>query len=204
MLGCAHRTYLRAMFDWTEIGSCFMVLFAVIDIIGSVPIIVKIKNTSGNIQPITTTLVSFILMVVFLFLGERFLYLFGVDVNSFAVAGSFILFFIAMEMVLGIKIFKQKEGTEGAASIVPLAFPIIAGAGTFSTLISLGAEYQQVNILVAIALNMLPIFIVLKLTNRIERALGVAGINVVEKIFGIILLAIAVKLFSNNIQHLLG
>ena len=203
-MGCAHRTYLRAMFDWTEIGSCFMVLFAVIDIIGSVPIIVKIKNTSGNIQPITTTLVSFILMVVFLFLGERFLYLFGVDVNSFAVAGSFILFFIAMEMVLGIKIFKQKEGTEGAASIVPLAFPIIAGAGTFSTLISLGAEYQQVNILVAIALNMLPIFIVLKLTNRIERALGVAGINVVEKIFGIILLAIAVKLFSNNIQHLLG
>ena len=192
------------MFDWKEIGSCFMVLFAVIDIIGSVPIIVKIKNTSGNIQPITTTLVSFLLMVVFLFLGERFLYLFGVDVNSFAVAGSFILFFIAMEMVLGIKIFKQKEGTEGAASIVPLAFPIIAGAGTFSTLISLGAEYHQVNILVAIALNMLPIFIVLKLTNRIERALGVAGINVVEKIFGIILLAIAVKLFSNNIQHLLG
>ena len=204
MLGCAQGSYLRAMFDWTEIGSCFMVLFAVIDIIGSVPIIVKIKNTSGNIQPITTTLVSFILMVVFLFLGERFLYLFGVDVNSFAGAGSFILFFIAMEMVLGIKIFKQKEGTEGAASIVPLAFPIIAGAGTFSTLISLGAEYQQVNILVAIALNMLPIFIVLKLTNRIERALGVAGINVVEKIFGIILLAIAVKLFSNNIQHLLG
>jgi len=192
------------MFDWKEIGSCFMVLFAVIDIIGSIPIIVKIKNTSGNIQPITTTLVSFLLMVVFLFLGERFLYLFGVDVKSFAVAGSFILFFIAMEMVLGIKIFKQKEGTEGAASIVPLAFPIIAGAGTFSTLISLGAEYQQVNILVAIALNMLPIFIVLKLTNRIERALGVAGINVVEKIFGIILLAIAVKLFSNNIQHLLG
>jgi len=203
-LGKAQGTYLRTMFDWTEIGSCFMVLFAVIDIIGSVPIIVKIKNTSGNIQPITTTLVSFILMVVFLFLGERFLYLFGVDVNSFAVAGSFILFFIAMEMVLGIKIFKQKEGTEGAASIVPLAFPIIAGAGTFSTLISLGAEYHQVNILVAIALNMLPIFLVLKLTNRIERALGVAGINVVEKIFGIILLAIAVKLFSNNIQHLLG
>jgi multiple antibiotic resistance protein len=109
-----------------------------------------------------------------------------------------------MEMVLGIKIFKQKEGTEGAASIVPLAFPIIAGAGTFSTLISLGAEYKQMNILAAIALNMIPIFIVLKLTNRIERALGVAGINVVEKIFGIILLAIAVKLFSNNIQHLMG
>ena len=192
------------MFDWKEIGSCFMVLFAVIDIVGSVPIIVKIKNSTGNIQPITTTLVSFLLMIVFLFLGERVLYLFGVDVNSFAVAGSFILFFIAMEMVLGIKIFKQKEGAESASSIVPLAFPIIAGAGTFSTLISLGAEYEQVNILVAIALNMPIIFIVLKLTNRIERMLGVAGINVLEKVFGIILLAIAVKLFSHNIQYLLG
>ncbi len=190
------------MFDWKEVASCFMVLFAVIDIIGSIPVILKIKNTVGNIQPITTTLVSFLLMSVFLFIGEKFLGLFGVDVNSFAVAGSFILFFIAMEMVLGIKIFKQKEGTEKAASIVPLAFPIIAGAGTFSTLISLGAEYQQVNILVAVALNMPLIFLVLKLTGRIEKFLGIAGINVLEKVFGIILLAIAVKLFSNNIQFL--
>jgi multiple antibiotic resistance protein len=191
------------MFDWKEVVSCFMVLFAVIDIIGSIPVILKIKNSVGNIQPITTTVVSFILMALFLFAGEKFLGLFGVDVNSFAVAGSFILFFIAMEMVLGIRIFKQKEGTEKAASIVPLAFPIIAGAGTFSTLISLGAEYQQINILVAVALNMPLIFLVLKLTGRIERFLGVAGINVLEKVFGIILLAIAVKLFSNNIQHLL-
>jgi multiple antibiotic resistance protein len=141
-------------------------------------------------------------MAVFLFTGEKFLGLFGVDVNSFAVAGSFILFFIAMEMVLGIKIFKQKEGTEKAASIVPLAFPIIAGAGTFSTLISLGAEYQQINIMVAVALNMPLIFLVLKLAGRIEKFLGAAGINVLEKVFGIILLAIAVKLFSNNIQYL--
>jgi multiple antibiotic resistance protein len=191
------------MFDWKEVVSCFMVLFAVIDIIGSIPVILKIKNSVGNIQPVTTTLVSFILMALFLFAGEKFLGLFGVDVNSFAVAGSFILFFIAMEMVLGIKIFKQKEGTEKAASIVPLAFPIIAGAGTFSTLISLGAEYEQINILVAVALNMPLIFLVLKLTGRIGRFLGMAGINVLEKVFGIILLAIAVKLFSNNIQHLL-
>lgn len=192
------------MLNLTEIAECFMVLFAVIDIIGSLPAILRIKNTVGNIQPITTTLVSFLLMVLFLFVGERFLMLFGVDVNSFAVAGSFILFFIAMEMVLGIRIFKQKEGSESAASIVPLAFPIIAGAGTFSTLISLRAEYQAVNILVAIALNMPIIFLVLKLTNRIEKFLGIAGITVIEKIFGIILLAIAVKLFSNNIQHLLS
>lgn len=181
-----------------------MVLFAVIDVVGSIPVILRIKNQTGNIQPITTTTVSFVLMVVFLFVGEKFLQLFGVDVNSFAVAGSFILFFIAMEMVLGIRLFKQKEGTEKAASIVPLAFPIIAGAGTFSTLISLRAEYHQINILIAIALNMPLIFIVLKLTNRIERWLGVAGIAVIEKVFGIILLAIAVKLFSSNIAYLMS
>ena len=191
-------------FDINQVFSCFMVLFAVIDIVGSLPVILRIKNQTGNIQPITTTTVSFLLMVMFLFVGEKFLQLFNVDVNSFAVAGSFILFFIAMEMVLGIKLFKQKEGTEKAASIVPLAFPIIAGAGTFSTLISLRAEYDQINILIAIALNMPLIFIVLKLTNRIEKLLGIAGIAVIEKIFGIILLAIAVKLFSSNIQHLIG
>ncbi|MFM9984754.1 MAG: MarC family protein [Flavobacteriales bacterium] len=191
-------------FDINQVFSCFMVLFAVIDIVGSLPVILRIKNQTGNIQPITTTTVSFLLMVMFLFVGEKFLQLFDVDVNSFAVAGSFILFFIAMEMVLGIKLFKQKEGTEKAASIVPLAFPIIAGAGTFSTLISLRAEYHQINILIAIALNMPLIFIVLKLTNRIEKLLGIAGIAVIEKIFGIILLAIAVKLFSSNIQHLFG
>ncbi len=188
--------------DSKQILSCFMVLFAVIDVIGSIPIILRIKNQTGNIQPITTTSVSFLLMVVFLFVGEKFLNLFGVDVNSFAVAGSIILFFIAMEMVLGIKLFKQKEGAEKAASIVPLAFPIIAGAGTFSTLISLRAEYHQINILIAIALNMPLIFVVLKLTNRIERLLGIGGIAVIEKVFGIILLAIAVKLFSSNISYL--
>jgi multiple antibiotic resistance protein len=191
------------MFSWSEIASCFMVLFAVIDIIGSIPIILNIKTTSGNIQPITTTAVSMILMVVFLFVGEKFLGLFGVDVNSFAVAGSFILFFIAMEMILGIKLFKQKDGAEKAASIVPLAFPIIAGAGTFSTLISLRAEYETINIIVAIVLNMPLIFIVLKLTSRIERFLGVGGIAVIEKVFGIILLALAIKLFSNNITYLI-
>jgi len=181
-----------------------MVLFAVIDIIGSIPIILDIKQKSGNIQPWTTTLVSLLLMVVFLIIGEKFLGLFGVDVHSFAVAGSFILFFIAMEMILGIKLFKQKQGSEKIASIVPLAFPIIAGAGTFSTLISLRAEYELPNILVAIALNMPLIFLVLKLTGTIERILGAGGIAVVEKLFGIILLAISVKLFSSNISYLVG
>jgi multiple antibiotic resistance protein len=186
----------------TEILSCFMVLFAVIDIFGSIPVILDIKRKTGNIQPYTTTSVSLLLMLVFLFVGEKFLSFFGVDVYSFAVAGSFILFFIAMEMILGIKLFKQKEGSEKAASIVPLAFPIIAGAGTFSTLISLRAEYEPINIAIAIVLNMPVIFLVLKLTNRIERLLGVGGIAILEKVFGIILLAIALKLFTKNVQFL--
>lgn len=190
------------MVNFNEIISCFMVLFAVIDIVGSIPIILDIKQKTGNIQPYTTTGVSLLLMMVFLIVGEKFLGLFGVDVYSFAVAGSFILFFIAMEMILGIKLFKQKEGAEKTASIVPLAFPIIAGAGTFSTLISLRAEYDTINIAIAIVLNMPIIFFVLKLTNRIERFLGLGGIAILEKVFGIIILAIALKLFSKNAQFL--
>lgn len=192
------------MIDGAEILSCFVVLFAVIDIVGSIPIILDIKKKVGNIQPWTTTSVSLLLMLIFLVGGEKFLGFFGVDVYSFAVAGAFILFFIAMEMILGIKLFKQREGSERAASIVPLAFPVIAGAGTFSTLISLRAEYQMINIAIAIFLNMPFIFLVLKLTNRIERFLGVGGMAILEKVFGIIILAIAVKLFSKNVSHLFG
>ncbi|MEY2764639.1 MAG: hypothetical protein RLZZ205_1063 [Bacteroidota bacterium] len=191
------------MISLAEIGSCFMVLFAVIDIIGSLPIIIDIKNKTGNIQPITTTLVSMILMIVFLIGGETVLGLFGVDVYSFAVAGAFILFFIALEMILGIQLFKQKEGLNHVASIVPLAFPTIAGAGTISTLISLRAEYQMVNIIIAILLNVPIIFIVLKLSGRLQRLIGPGGIAVIEKAFGIILLAIAIKLFSKNLGVLI-
>ncbi len=191
------------MISLAEIGSCFMVLFAVIDIIGSLPIIIDIKNKTGNIQPITTTLVSMILMIVFLIGGETVLGLFGVDVYSFAVAGAFILFFIALEMILGIQLFKQKEGLNHVASIVPLAFPTIAGAGTISTLISLRAEYQMVNIIIAILLNVPIIFIVLKLSGRLQRFIGPGGIAVIEKAFGIILLAIAIKLFSKNLGVLI-
>jgi multiple antibiotic resistance protein len=191
------------MISLAEIGSCFMVLFAVIDIIGSLPIIIDIKNKTGNIQPITTTLVSMILMIVFLIGGETVLGLFGVDVYSFAVAGAFILFFIALEMILGIQLFKQKEGLNHVASIVPLAFPTIAGAGTISTLISLRAEYQMINIIIAILLNVPIIFIVLKLSGRLQRLIGPGGIAVIEKAFGIILLAIAIKLFSKNLGVLI-
>lgn len=188
--------------NWVEIGSCFMVLFAVIDIVGSIPIILDTQKKTGKIQPLLITLVSLVLMLLFLFGGESILGIFGVDVYSFAVAGAFILFFIAMEMILGIQIFKQKETSSKVAAIMPLAFPTIAGAGTISTLIALRAEYQSINIVIAILLNMPIIFIVLKLTNRIERVLGPNGLAILEKMFGIILLAIALKLFSKNIAFL--
>lgn len=188
--------------NWVEIGSCFMVLFAVIDIVGSIPIILDTQKKTGKIQPLLITAVSLILMLLFLFAGESILSIFGVDVYSFAVAGAFILFFIAMEMILGIQIFKQKEASSKVAAVMPLAFPTIAGAGTISTLIALRAEYQSINIVIAILLNMPIIFLVLKLTNRIERILGPNGLAILEKMFGIILLAIALKLFSKNIAFL--
>ena len=188
--------------NWVEIGSCFMVLFAVIDVVGSIPIILDVKKKTGNVKALTTTLVSLMLMILFLFAGESVLSLFGVDVYSFAVAGAFILFFIALEMILGIRLFKQKEVSSSVAAVMPLAFPTIAGAGTISTLISLRAEYEAINIVIAILLNMPIIFIVLKLTNRIERLLGPNGLAILEKLFGIILFAIALKLFSKNIGFL--
>jgi multiple antibiotic resistance protein len=188
--------------NWVEIGSCFMVLFAVIDIVGSIPIILDTQKKTGKIQPLLITLVSLVLMLLFLVAGESILGIFGVDVYSFAVAGAFILFFIAMEMILGIQIFKQKEASSKVAAVMPLAFPTIAGAGTISTLIALRAEYQSINIVIAILLNMPIIFLVLKLTNRIERILGPNGLAILEKMFGIILLAIALKLFSKNIAFL--
>jgi multiple antibiotic resistance protein len=188
--------------NWVEIGSCFMVLFAVIDIVGSIPIILDTQKKTGKIQPLLITLISLLLMVLFLFAGESILSVFGVDVYSFAVAGAFILFFIALEMILGIRIFKQKEASSSVAAVMPLAFPTIAGAGTISTLIALRAEYQSINIVIAILLNMPIIFLVLKLTNRIERVLGPNGLAILEKMFGIILLAIALKLFSKNIGFL--
>lgn len=190
--------------DWQAVLSCFMVLFAVIDVVGSIPIILDVRAKSGTIQPLTITLVSFILMLAFLIGGEQFLAIFGVDVPSFAVAGALVLFFIALEMILGIRIFKQKAGGGGTTSIVPLAFPTIAGAGTFSTLISLRAEYEIWPIIIAIVLNMPLIYVVLRLTDPIGRFLGEGGIAILEKVFGIILLAIAVKLFSSNFTHLIA
>jgi multiple antibiotic resistance protein len=188
-------------FSWGELFKTTTVLFAVIDVVGSVPIILKIKESAGELNAARTSFASFCIMVGFLILGETILKLFGVTIESFAVAGSLILFAMAIEMIFGIKLFRD-EVTGKTASIVPLAFPIIAGAGTMTTLVSLKAEFYQVNIVLAIVINVIIIFAVLKMTKRIEQLLGVGGIAIMKKVFGIILLAIAIKLFTTNLQAL--
>ncbi|MDX2429351.1 MAG: MarC family protein [Bacteroides sp.] len=180
-----------------EILASFMVLFAIIDILGSVPIILDVKAKTGNLQPVKTTLIAFAIMLLFHFIGEPLLNVFGVDISSFAIAGSVILFLMGLEMVMGITLFKH-EGA-GGGSIVPIAFPLIAGAGSITTLLSLRAEYQSINILIALSLNMIIVYLVLRLTTVFERVLGPSGLYIVKKFFGIILLAIAIKLFMSNL-----
>ena len=190
-------------FNWSELFKATTILFAVVDIIGSIPLIIKIKEKTGDISALRTSFVSMGIMIGFLILGESILNLFGVDVRSFAVAGSIILFAMALEMIMGLHLFRD-EVTGKTASIVPLAFPIIAGAGTMTSLISLKAEYSQINILLAIFINIVIIFLVLRSTKALERILGPGGIAILKKVFGIILLAIAVKLFASNISTLVG
>lgn len=199
MYFCQINMYVMA-FDLKEIFTAGMVLFAVIDIIGSIPLIISLREKVGHIQSEKASIVSTIIMVAFLFVGEEILKLIGIDTNSFAIAGSFIIFFLALEMVLGINLFKNDE--PDTASIVPLAFPIIAGAGTLTSLLSLRAEFHVVNIIIAIVINIIIVYIILKSSRRIERLLGQSGINIIRKIFGVVLLAIAVKLFTTNVQQL--
>ncbi len=187
-------------FSGKEIISATMVLFAVIDIIGSIPLIISLRQKAGKIESEKTAIVAGVLLILFLFLGKQILNLFGVTVESFAVAGAFILFFLALEMILGITLYKDSEPE--TASIVPLAFPIVAGAGALTTVLSLRAEYETENIIVAILINIVIVYVVLKLSNKIERLLGKQGISVIHKFFGVILLAIAVKLFATNIKAL--
>jgi multiple antibiotic resistance protein len=183
-------------FDFNQILSTSMILFAIIDILGSIPVIISLRKKVGHIQSEKATLVAGVIMIAFLFGGVSILNVIGVDVQSFAIAGSLVIFFIAMEMVLGINFFK--EDAPESVSIVPLAFPLIAGAGTLTTLLSLKTEYRTENILVGIVLNMLFVYIVLKNTNRLEKLLGKNGLSVLRKSFGVILLAIAIKLFRTN------
>jgi len=189
-------------FSLNEILSATMILFAVINIIGSIPIILELKQKSAVVYPAKASFVALILMLLFLFVGEKLILFIGIDVHSFAVAGSFVLFALALEMILGISIFNNDDSPPKTASIVPLAFPIIAGAGSMTTILSLRAEFDSVNIMIAIILNIALVYIVLKLTSKIERLLGDGGVAILKKVFGIILLAIAVKLFSSNVKIL--
>jgi multiple antibiotic resistance protein len=182
--------------SFMEILASFMVLFAIIDILGSIPIILDVKVKTGNIYPGKTTLAAYGIMLLFLFIGEPLLGIFGVDISSFAIAGSIILLLMGLEMILGIQLFKHESG--GGGSIVPIAFPLIAGAGSITTLLSLRAEYQIVNLLVALSLNMIIVYLVLRLTTFFERILGPNGLHILKKFFGIILLAISIKLFLSN------
>ena len=185
-----------------EIFTAFMVLFAVIDIAGNIPIIIDLRSKVGHIQSGKASLIAGVIMIAFLFVGQEILKLIGIDVNSFAVAGSFVLFFIALEMILGVTIYRDDETNKLTASVFPLAFPLIAGPGTLTTILSIKSEYATENILIALVVNVLVIYLVLKTSNRIEKFIGKNGINIVRKVFGVILLAIAVKLFASNIKEL--
>ncbi|WP_345162363.1 MarC family protein [Pontibacter saemangeumensis] len=186
------------MFSFKEIASVTLTLFAVIDIIGSIPIIIDLRKREGRIESGKATIVSGILMIVFLFLGQSILKLFGIDFQSFAMAGAIIIFLIGLEMILG-KHFFHTDPESKTGSIVPLAFPLIVGAGTMTTLLSLRAAYSLPNVLVGVVLNLGFVYVVLKGSAVIERKLGKSGADVLRKIFGIILLAIAIKLFKTNL-----
>ncbi len=189
-------------FNFKEIATATMVLFAVIDIIGSIPVIISLREKSGKIKSGRASIIAGIVLIVFLFVGEEILKLIGINVNEFAVAGAFILFFIAMEMILGVTLFKQNEENLNMATVFPIAFPIVAGPGSLTTLLSLRAEYSIENIIIAIIVNIVVVFIVLRTSGKLQRFLGKGGIAIIEKVFGVILLAIAVKLFTSNIQEL--
>ncbi|MDO5616623.1 MAG: MarC family protein [Cruoricaptor ignavus] len=187
-------------FSLKEILTCSMVLFAVIDIIGSIPIIVSLKKKFGKIESGKAAIVAGLLMIVFLFVGKKILGFIGVDVNSFAIAGGFVIFIIAVEMILGIQI--QKHSESNGASVIPIAFPLIAGAGTLTTTLSLKAEYHDINIILGIIVNILFVYLVLKSANWLEKKIGIGTLKILEKVFGIILLAISIKLITANFAQL--
>ncbi len=189
-------------FSFLEIASASMVLFAIIDILGAIPIILNIKKKASVIHPFRASAIALTILVVFLFTGEGILKLFGVDIQSFAVAGALVIFIFAVEMLLDVELFRNK-GPEGSSSIIPLAFPLVAGPGSFTTLLSLRAEYAVENILIALVLNVIFVYVVVRSTSKIERLIGEGGIYVLRKFFGIILLAIAVKLFTSNLSYLI-
>lgn len=192
------------MVDFKQILSVSLILFSVIDILGSIPIIINLRKKVGHIQSGKATIVAGILMITFLLVGKSILSLFGIGVEDFAIAGALIIFALGAEMILGIELFKPDPEATASASIVPIAFPLIAGAGTLTTILTLKAEFAQINIAIGILLNLIFVFVVLKSTNWLERKLGKTGVDVLRRIFGIILLSIAVKIFKTNAFPLAG
>lgn len=187
-----------ATMDLKEIFSVTLILFSVIDIVGSIPFIIIIRKREGKIQSEKATLISAGLMISFLYLGVSILNLFGLDVASFAVAGAIVIFIVAMEMILGITLIKDEPGSKGSGSVVPLAFPLIAGAGTLTTILSLRSVYHEINILIGILLNLVFVYLVLRSSEWLERVIGQSGFAVLRRVFGVILLAIAVKIFKTH------
>ena len=187
-------------FNFREFFTVTMILFAVIDVIGSIPVIIDLRSKVGEVQSGKASLASLLIMLVFFFIGDSILELIGLDISSFAIAGSLVIFFIAIEMILGVRLYK--DSVPETASIVPIAFPLVAGAGTMTTLLSLRAEFYSINIIIAILLNIILVYLVLKSSAKIEKALSENGLMIIRKVFGVVLLAIAVKLFATNVKGL--
>ena len=187
------------MFNFVEILSVSLILFSVIDILGNIPFIIDLRKKMGTIESGKATIAAASIMIIFLYLGNAMLRLFGIDVESFAIAGGIILFLLGLEMILGRNIFKSNPHLSKTSSIVPLAFPLLAGAGTLTTILSLRAEYHHVNILIGIILNSLLVYAVLKTSKWLERKIGEGGFDILRKVFGVILLSIAIKLIKTNL-----
>lgn len=190
-------------FNLLQSFSAFIILFAIIDVLGSLPIIVNLQEKGKTVKPLKATMLSGLILIAFFYAGDLILKLFHVDIESFAVAGAFLIFLIALEMLLDVEIFKY-SGPSSDATLVPLVFPLLAGAGTFTTLIALRAEYADINIIIGLLLNIIWIFIVLKLSSRIQKIFGPAGIYIMRKFFGIILLATGIRLFTANLSMMFG
>ena len=190
-------------FDFKEFLSAFIVLFAIIDVTGLIPVVIDLQEKSGPINAAKAACYSLLILVVFLFAGVTVLDLFGVDINSFAVAGGFVIFMLGIEMTLGIEIFRYADGPKGSTTLVPVVFPLIAGAGTFTALLSLRAEYSILNIVLGLVANIIIVYLALRYVNNLEKLLGKGGIYVLRKFFGIILIAIAVKLVASNLCTLI-
>lgn len=187
------------IFNFKEIATVTLILFSIIDILGSIPIIIDLRKKNGKIESGKATLVAGIIMIAFLYVGEGILNLFGIDVESFAIAGAIIILIIGMEMILDRSFFKQETNVGNSASIVPLAFPLIAGAGSLTTILSLKAAYGETNILIGIVVNLVFVYVVLKSSVWLEKKLGQSGFNILRKVFGIILLSLAIKLIKDNL-----